>query len=33
MKLAILLLGFILGFSVPYLFNLVAMLLRHCGGM
>jgi hypothetical protein len=26
-------LGFLVGLCVPYLFNLVAMVLRHCGGM
>lgn len=33
MKLTFLLVGFILGWSVPYLYGLVGMLLRHCGGM
>lgn len=33
MRAALLLAGFLAGLCVPYLFNLVAMLLRHCGGM
>lgn len=28
-----LLVGLILGASTPYLFHLLAMTLRHCGGM
>lgn len=26
-------LGFAAGGAVPYMFNIVAMILRHCGGM
>ena len=29
----LILIGFVLGMSIPYLFHLVAMVLRHCGSL
>lgn len=33
MRLAMLLVGLLLGMSIPYMYGLVSMLLRHCGNL